>query len=86
MRDTRIKLESRLEHQAGLIPSFRENMPLATVVIDTSKTDEELLNEMNSGAKNHVRKALKNDIDFRIAEPHEYEYFYEEWQKVSQMK
>lgn len=86
MRDTRLKLESRLHQHTNLIPSFRENMPLATVVIDTSKDDETLLNEMNSGAKSHVRKAINKEIDFHIAEPSEYENFYEERYKVSQMK
>lgn len=86
MRTTRLKLEQWIDIQTGLIPSFRENMPLATVVIDTSKDDETLLNEMNSGAKSHVRKAIKKDIDFHIAQPHEYESFYEEWYTVSKMK
>ena len=86
MRATRHKLEQWLQHQTGLIPSFRENMPLATVVIDTSKHDDDLLNEMNSGAKSHVRKAINKQIDFHIAEPQEYASFYEERHKVSQLK
>lgn len=61
-------------------------MPLATVVIDTSKDDEVLLQEMNSGAKNHVRKAINKQIEFHIADPKEYENFYEQWHKVSVMK
>gem|GEM_PF-3801907 len=32
-------------------------MPLATVLIDVTKSDEELLHDMNSGAKSHVRKS-----------------------------
>ena len=86
MRTTRLKLEQWMYTQTGLIPSFRENMPLATVVIDTNKDDQTLLNEMNSGAKSHVRKAINKDIDFHIAAPSEYESFYEERYKVSQMK
>ena len=61
-------------------------MPLATVVIDTSKDDATLLNEMNSGAKSHVRKAINKEIDFHVAQVSEYESFYEERHKVSQMK
>lgn len=61
-------------------------MPLATVVIDTSKDDEVLLQEMNSGAKNHVRKAINKQIEFHIADPKDYENFYEQWHKVSVMK
>lgn len=47
-RKLRLDLEDELYHQTGLIPSFRENMPLATIIIDTNKDDETLLNEMNS--------------------------------------
>lgn len=86
MNQTRIKLEQQLYEQSGLIPSFRENMPLATVVINTQKNDEELLSEMNSGAKSHVRKAINKDIDFHIAKLNEYQNFYEERYTVSQIK
>lgn len=48
MRQTRHQIEQRVQHETGLIPSFRENMPLATIMIDVSKSDEELLSEMNS--------------------------------------
>ena len=86
MRTTRLKLEQWIHTQTGLKTSFRENMPLATVVIDTSKDDATLLNEMNSGAKSHVRKAINKEIDFHVAQVSEYESFYEERYKVSQMK
>ncbi len=86
MRKTRQKVEQWLYDETGLIPSFRENMPLATIIIDTSKDDETLLKEMNSGAKNHVRKSLNNNIIFRTAEPKDYEIFYEERFKVSDIK
>lgn len=86
MRTTREKLEQWLCQETGLVPSFRENMPLATVVIDTSKDDDALLNDMNSGAKNHVRKSLKHNLDFHTADPSEYDIFYEEWYKVSGLK
>jgi lipid II:glycine glycyltransferase (peptidoglycan interpeptide bridge formation enzyme) len=86
MRKTRQKVEQRLYDETGLIPSFRENMPLATIIIDTDKDDKTLLQEMNSWAKNHVRKSLNNDITFRIAEVSDYEIFYEERFKVSGVK
>ncbi len=86
MKTTRQKLEDRLYVEAWLIPSFRENMPLATIIIDTSKSDEVLLKEMNSGAKNHIRKSLNHNIDFRTATPIDYDIFYEERHKVSAIK
>ena len=61
-------------------------MPLSTIIIDTSKSDEVLLKEMNSGAKNHVRKSLNHNIDFRTATPADYDVFYEERHKVSGFK
>lgn len=86
MRKTRHKIEDRLYYDTWLVTSFRENMPLSTIIIDTSKDDETLLKEMNSWAKNHVRKSLNHNIDFRTAEPKDYEVFYEERQKVSWFK
>jgi lipid II:glycine glycyltransferase (peptidoglycan interpeptide bridge formation enzyme) len=86
MRITRQKIEDRLYHDTGLVTSFRENMPLATIIIDTNKSDETLLKEMNSGAKNHVRKSLNHNIDFRTATPADYDTFYEERYKVSGFK
>ena len=44
MRQTRIELEGKLQRETGLIPSFRENMPLATVMIDVTKSNQELPN------------------------------------------
>lgn len=86
MRTTREKIEQRLYHDTGLVKSFRENMPLSTIIIDTSKDDETLLKEMNSGAKNHVRKSLNHNIDFRTATTTDYDTFYEERYKVSWFK
>jgi len=59
MRKARLTLQDQLIVEHALQPSFRENMPLATIMINTQKTDEELLSEMNSGARKHVEKALK---------------------------
>lgn len=86
MRTTRLRLEQRLEQETGLIKSFRENMPLATIIIDTSKDNETLLKEMNSGAKQHVRKSLWQDVIFETASPSDYNTFYEERRKVSGFK
>lgn len=86
MKKTREKIENRMRNHTGMIPSFRENMPLSTIIIDTTKSDEVLLKEMNSWAKKHVQKSLHNDIEFRTATPLDYDIFYEERHKVSGLK
>lgn len=86
VRFKRELVQSQLKNQYQLIPSFRENMSLATVIIDTNKSDEELLKYMNSWAQRHVRKALRSDIEFAIADKDEYDIFYEERHKISSLK
>ena len=86
MRQTRLQLEHRLHQETGLVPSFRENMPLATVIIDVTKSDAELLQDMNSGAKSHVRKSQNHTMSFHVAEPRDYERFYEERSKIAGFK
>lgn len=86
MKNTRIQLEHKIQQETGLIHSFRENMPLATIIIDVSKSDEELLKEMNSWAKSHVRKSLNHDMVFRVADKKDYERFYEERTKIAWYK
>ncbi len=82
----REELQQQLDLQASLVPSFRENMPLSTILIDTKKTDEEFLEGMNSWSANHVRKALKKDIDFHPASTSDYENFYHQRRTISQQK
>lgn len=86
MRETRLQLQHWIQQETWLIPSFRENMPLATVLIDVTKSDEELLHDMNSGAKSHVRKSQWHNLTFRTADPKDYERFYEEWIKIAGFK
>ena len=40
----------------NLLPSFRENMPLATVIIDLKQKEEQLWKQMTSSARRHIRK------------------------------
>lgn len=86
MQQTRQRIEQWLRDETGLVPSFRENMPLANVIIDVSKDDNALLKEMNSGCKDRVRKAIHNDITFRTADRSEYDHFYDEWSKIVNLK
>lgn len=86
MQQTRQRIEQWLREETGLVPSFRENMPLANIIIDISKDDNALLKEMNSGCKDRVRKAIHNDITFRTADKSEYDHFYDEWSKIVNLK
>lgn len=86
VKNTRLNINEQFKTNHNLIPSFRENMPLATVVIDTTKSDQDLLWEMNSGAKDHIRKASKKWLEFRKAIPQDYLTFYEERSKIASMK
>jgi hypothetical protein len=45
-----------------LIHSFRENLPESGIVYNLSKTDEELIKDMNKASKLRTKKAIKNDI------------------------
>ena len=86
MQQTRQRIERWLQEETGLVPSFRENMPLANIIIDISKDDTALLKEMNSWCKDRVRKAIHHDITFRSADPSEYDHFYDEWSKIVNLK
>ncbi len=70
----------------GLFPSIRENMPLATVVVDIDKTDEDILKSFSSTARRYVRKAIKEGLYFKIAEKEEINQFYSLWSDVAKQK
>ena len=40
-------------------------MPQTTIIIDLKKTDEELLNDMQNGAAEKIKKAIKKGIKIR---------------------
>jgi hypothetical protein len=61
-------------------------MPQANIVYDITKSDEELMSEMNSGCKERVKKAIKNQIEFGVASPDQYDLFYQKWIDLSGLK
>jgi len=77
IRTQRLDLQDRLANDYGLCPSFRENMPQSNIIYDVTKTDEQLMAEMNSGCKERIKKAIKNNLNFRLARPDEYDIFYQ---------
>lgn len=70
----------------GLYPTIKENMPEATVIVDLTKSEEELYAWFSKSAKRNVRKAIKNDIYFKIADGKEIEQFYTLWSSTAKLK
>ena len=69
-----------------LIHSFRENLPESGIVYDLSKTDEELIKDMNKASSLRTKKAIKNDIGFRAITEAEYDKFYHKRQQTAGKK
>lgn len=83
MRTMRLNLRQEITNDFWLQVAFRENMPQANIIYDITKSDEELMKEMNSWCKERVKKAIKKWVDFGIATPDQYDLFYEKWKEVS---
>lgn len=86
LRESRIFLRKHLEEAYGLIFAFRENMPESGIMCDLTKTDEEIISEMNKSAKDHIKKWFKQEIEFKEAEEDEYEAFYQKRQETAGKK
>lgn len=83
MRTMRLNLRQEITNDFGLEVAFRENMPQANIIYDITKSDEELMKDMNSGCKERIKKAIKKWVDFGIATPDQYDLFYEKRIEVS---
>lgn len=86
MGQMRLNLQDFLCTTYGLKVAFRENMPNSDIIIDLSKTDEQLLNEMNSGSRQRIRKAMSKQIEFGMASPDQYPLFYKKRVETSGVK
>lgn len=86
MRQMRINLQEYLCTHYGLQVAFRENMPNSDIIIDVSKTDEQLIDEMNSGSRQRIRKAMSKQIEFGMASPDQYPLFYKKRVETSGVK
>lgn len=64
MKHMRLNLQKFICKNYGLQVAFRENMPASDIILDITKSDEQLLNEMNSGSKSRIKKALGKQIEF----------------------
>ena len=86
IKEMRLNIRHQIQSDYWLELAFRENMPQANIVYDITKTDEELMKEMNSWCKERVKKAIKKWIEFWIASPDQYDLFYERRKEVSWTK
>ncbi len=86
LRDTRLSLRNNMKEEYHLIHSFRENLPESGIVYDLSKTDEELIKDMNKASSLRTKKAIKNNIGFRAIEASEYDKFYDKRQQTAGQK
>ena len=86
IKQMRLNLRQRIIETYDLKLSFRENMPQSNILYFIDKTDEELLADMNSWAKEKVKNWFNKKVDFEIAKPEQYEEFYERRRGVAGKK
>lgn len=86
LKDIRWGLEKCLYLDYKLKPAFRENMPTAGIVYDVTKSDEELLNDMNSSCRKRIKKSIAGWLKYGILDTHQYENFFKKWQLTADIK
>lgn len=86
MMHMRNNLQTFLCENYGFRVAFRENMPNSDIIIDVSKPDEQLIEEMNSGSRQRIRKAIGKQIEFGMAAPDQYPLFYKKRVETSGVK
>lgn len=86
MRNMRFYIRNFMKKDYWLVPSFKENMPQSTIMINTDKTDEALFSGMKESAQRQAKKWIKKDVEFREINESEYDLFYEKWKTVSSFK
>ncbi len=82
----RKELEKRILSNCSLKTSFRENMPLATIVIDLNQDLEILWKKINKSGRRHIRRWEKYNLVFKSAEWDEIKQFYDLWNRTSNFK
>ncbi|UFX82639.1 lipid II:glycine glycyltransferase FemX [Candidatus Absconditicoccus praedator] len=79
IRNNQKKISSDITKKYNLKPSFRENMPPATVLIDLEKSEEEIWNEISKNTKQKIKKGKSKGLEFGIANKEDIEEFYNLW-------
>ena len=86
LKNIRWGLEKCLYSDYKLKTAFRENMPTAGIVYDVTKSDEELLNDMNSSCRKRIKKSIAGWLQYAILDTHQYEKFFKKWQLTADIK
>lgn len=86
MRDMRIHLQNFLCSNYGIKTAFRENMPQAGIVYDVTKSNEELLKDMNESCRKRIKKSIARGMEYRIIDKKYYEDFFAKRQKTAGIK
>lgn len=87
IRKTREENESFFINSMHLQPSFRENMPLSTIIFDLSQWYDSLFDSMSKSARAHVNKWNFRNLVFSLADrEQERDEFYQVWFDTSREK
>jgi lipid II:glycine glycyltransferase (peptidoglycan interpeptide bridge formation enzyme) len=79
-------LQKYLYSDYKLKTAFRENMPTAGIIYDVTKSDEELLNDMNSSCRKRIKKSIAGGLKYAILDTNQYEKFFKKWQLTADIK
>jgi len=61
-------------------------MPTAGITYDTTKSDEELLHDMNESCRKRVKKSMAAGLEYQIIGEHQYAEFFIKWQQTADTK
>jgi len=86
MKAFRLGLQHTLQLDYGITPAFRENMPMAGIAYDTTKSDEVLLKDMNESCRKRIKKAIAGGMEYRIVGEDQYDEFFIKWQNTADAK
>lgn len=78
--------EKIIKEKLKLVPSFRENMPMATIIYDLTKSEKELWDDMSKSSRSHINKAQNRWLQFSLAKEGDWEKFYDIWYQTSHDK
>ncbi len=83
IKNRRKSREEIMKQEYWLLKSFRENMPLATIVVDLTGWEETIWTNMTKSARNHIKKATWHWLYFEFAKDEDWERFYDVWHETS---
>ena len=86
MKTFRLGLQKVLNIDYSIIPAFRENMPTAGIIYDTTKSDEDLLKDMNESCRKRTKKSIAGGMEYHIVDKKDSEIFFTKRQKTADSK